>query len=179
MPLPPDTNTGITERQASRIRDIQLTTIEKNPGPPVKCPTCKKIIKDRSEYSVWCAFGGWVHLRCTRLKSTAEYREGFECELCSWCQGRWGVTSGREGVLASVAAPQSQPDRTQIGEGGRIWEGGEGVLATVAAPLAQPGGNRSSGREGVLASVAAPLAQPEGGEGRVRGPHLGERGFWP
>ena len=151
MPLPPNTNTGITERQASRIRDIQLTTIEKNPGPPVKCPTCKKNINDRSQYSVWCAFGGWVHLRCTRLKSTAEYREGFECELCSWCQGRWGVTSGREGVLASVAAPLSQPDRTQIGEGGRIWEGERGFWPQLPLPWLNPG---------------------------VIG-HQGERGFWP
>ena len=158
----------MSERHVSGLRDIHLRTVEKNPGPrAVICPTCDLKIIDRKEASVWCSYGGWVHLRCTRLKSTAEYHTDFECGHCTWCRNRAGPEptktdvekagkqkrtpkngTRRSRVLAAAVAPTTPPERNVTTR--RVK-----VLAAAAAPTQIVGRRKAPAKE-VLAAAAAP-----------------------
>ena len=62
---------------------IMAGDIEQNPGPG--CPLCFKPFGRKA--CVWCTrLGGLVHLGCTTLKSTNEWRDDFECKRCVWCR---------------------------------------------------------------------------------------------
>ena len=69
---------------------LRAGDVEVNPGPGVECPTCRNEINDKRESSVFCNLGGWVHLKCTTLKSVVSYqrlvKEGdFLCLRCRYC----------------------------------------------------------------------------------------------
>ena len=69
---------------------LRAGDVEVNPGPGVECPTCRNEINDKRESSVFCNLGGWVHLKCTTLKSVVSYqrlvKEGdFFCLRCRYC----------------------------------------------------------------------------------------------
>ena len=117
-------------------------TIETNPGPkPVKCPICLCTINDRKETSVWCVYGGWVHLTCPNLVSEKQIHKDFMCEKCSWCglNRETHTTTCAEPHahanenLASAAAPQER-DATAYSD---ISETADEDLALAAAPQKQ------------------------------------------
>ena len=71
--------------------------VERNPGPETYvCPICGKEIKDRRQISVWCHLGGYVHMKCTSLRSIKGYSDEFVCDRCSWCKGEGGKREIRE-----------------------------------------------------------------------------------
>ena len=50
-----------------------------------ECAICKQSIIDRRETSVWCHAGGYIHLRCSSLKSSRHWNSLFTCRKCDWC----------------------------------------------------------------------------------------------
>ena len=76
---------------------VRTGDLERNPGPETYlCPICGKEIKDRRQISVWCHLGGYVHMKCTSLRSIKGYSDEFVCDRCSWCKGEGGKREIRE-----------------------------------------------------------------------------------
>ena len=44
-----------------------------------------KGIYDKTQESVWCGRGGYVHLDCTNLTNSHQWDKDFDCNKCSWC----------------------------------------------------------------------------------------------
>ena len=77
---------------------LRAGDVEVNPGPKrVVCPVCCNTINDKRETSVWCHLGGWVHLKCTPLKSEKDHSIEFVCSRCSWCKTSPDLTCPTEG----------------------------------------------------------------------------------
>ena len=77
---------------------LRAGDVEVNTGPKrVICPVCCKTINDKRETSVWCLLGGWVHLKCTPLKSEKDHCNEFVCSRCSWCKTSPDLTCPTEG----------------------------------------------------------------------------------
>ena len=97
----------------ARERDRYLTDlilragdIEVNPGPKrYVCPVCWECIIDKTKSSLWCHYGGWVHLRCTELQSARQWRKNeFYCKKCKWCRAAT-PTEKEAGQPSNASAP--------------------------------------------------------------------------
>ena len=130
---------NFNSRHASCLRLIYLLTIETNPGPKrVICPVCLCSINDRKEVSVWCIYGGWVHLKCTELENANQRHADFHCAKCSWCSSNCETrattcpepSAPANEDLAAAAAPQRQSAH----DGSDISGIAEEELAVAAAP---------------------------------------------
>ena len=82
---------GFSITESNDPADLALTLlasagdVHPNPGTRVKCPVCTKGIYDKTQESVWCGRGGYVHLKCTNLTNSRQWDKDFECNKCSWC----------------------------------------------------------------------------------------------
>ena len=88
------------------LRLIDLQDIERNPGP-TRCAICNK--SNWNVAGVWCGRGGWVHVRCTSLKSYKEYTDDgtFDCRKCKWCIAIYASTK------YSISPQQQQQQQKQ------------------------------------------------------------------
>ena len=60
--------------------------IETNPGPALKCKCCSKVLGKSTKTlpTVWCHVCGWVHFKCSGLKTPSDYFKTANFR-CSWC----------------------------------------------------------------------------------------------
>ena len=113
---------------------LRAGDVERNPGPETYvCPICGKEIKDRRQISVWCHLGGYVHMKCTSLRSIKGYSDEFVCDRCSWCKGEGGKREirerrrtekrkRREKVQKTRAEKREKEAKTKVkGKATRVW----------------------------------------------------------
>ena len=67
---------------------LMIGNIETNPGPTrkLKCGSCQKLLgkSTRTRPLFYCTICGWVHFRCSGIKSRDEYSaKDFVCSKCS------------------------------------------------------------------------------------------------